>query len=131
MYISYLHNCPTSKLGNITYNSKLQIVTSYLEVCELIGADPDKLYEVKDVEDFSIDDLAYMLSIVTCYNNILSVYSLNSIVKTWFNSPIDKYPFNNTSPLAFMSDNEKNILKTRFYTNSLIVHLREAFNIDG
>ena len=57
MYITALHNLATSKLDKVTYYQKVRVLSSYLEVCELIDVHPDILYTVNDVDDITTEEI--------------------------------------------------------------------------
>ena len=69
MYVKQYHNLPSNKLGKITYYQKVQILTAYLEVCGLVKTKPNTIYKVDDVDRITVDDLKYIISFITIYNN--------------------------------------------------------------
>jgi hypothetical protein len=128
MYITNFHNLTNEKIGKINYYSKVQILTAYLEVCTILGVRPDDIYAVSDVDNIEIEDLKYIISFITIYNNIYKIFQEDKHIFHWFIRIKPEIPFNSKTPLQAMIDDDINILKIRVYTNALVVHLEEITN---
>ena len=128
MYVKNFHNLANNKLEKVTYYQKVQILTAYLEVCKIAGTKPDSIYKVKDVDNITLNDLKYIISFITIYNNIQDIYDDKSLTRNWFTRAQRQKPFNNKHPLELIKEDKVNILKLKLYTNSLRVHLWEIMD---
>ena len=125
MYLEQFHNLPLSKTNKLITYDKIRILTTYIEICELLEVDPDKLYKVSDIDKPSVEDVKYLISIITIYNNLYDIYGSNPLVKNWLTDKKREYPFNGTDAMSAMQADSNNIMKIRIYTNSFIVYLNE------
>lgn len=129
MYIKNHHNLTSKKLEKVTYSEKIQILTAFIKVCEVLDVKPDNIYKVANVNNISVDDLMYIVSFITIYNCIEDIHDNDSmLIKNWFTVSKPEEPFNFKSPLSAIKNNKVNILKTRLYTNALRVYLWEIVN---
>ena len=125
MYIKNFHNLASNKLEKITYYQKVQILTAFLEVCEVAGTEPDSIHKVENVDNITVDDLKYMISFVTIYNNIQDIHEDESLTRGWFTMAQNKEPLNGKTPLELIKQDKVNILKLRLYSGALRVYLWE------
>lgn len=129
MYVKNHHNLASKKLEKVTYSQKIQVLSAFMEVCEVLGVKPDSIYKVVNVDNISINDLTYIISFITIYNNIEDIHNGNDIfILNWFFDSKSEEPFNFKSPLDAIMGDKVNILKIRLYTNSLRVYLWEIMN---
>jgi hypothetical protein len=125
MILSQFHNANTKLLGALSRSDKIKVFGAYKRICDLIYINSDEIYVVDRPIKPSMEDIKFMISFITIYNNLLEIFCSNNGVKFWLDTPRDDYPFLGKSPKEVIWGDHIKLLDVRVYTNSLIVHLRE------